>query len=480
MKKLFTYLFIGLISSLSSVSLFKLFSSPNEKIEIEHKTVQPIVQTKSSINRSTGVDLTVAAEKSMSAVVHIKSTAIRKHTHQRQHNPFRDFFGDDFFNPRYHYEQSRPEVKIGTGSGVIVNKDGYIVTNFHVIQGADDIEISMNDNRNFKAKIIGTDPSTDLAVLKIDEGDLPFLSFQNSDDVKVGEWVLAVGNPFNLNSTVTAGIVSAKARNINIIKGQSAIESFIQTDAAVNPGNSGGALVNLKGDLVGINTAIASPTGTYSGYSFAVPSNIVSKIVEDLIEFGSIQRAYLGVVIRNVDNHLSKEKGLDVKQGVYIYEVVDGSSASLGGIKEGDVILNINDKKTLTVPKLQEIVSSFRPGDKIKVNILRDGRQKDIQLTLRTKDGKDKIASKEKASVLDKLGIELKESKKGLIIEKILAGKIQKETNIKEGFIIQKIGKSTIQTKEDLVKVLKDKKGGILIEGKYDSLPDTYYYALGM
>ena len=362
MKKAGQILFIAGIGALSALGIVYLTQDSAKKIEVEHITTQPVVST-GLIPGSESLDFTKAAEISMNAVVHIKSSRVQEF--QQQYNPFKEFFGDDFFfGPHRAPRNQQPQLQIGTGSGVILRSNGYIVTNFHVVQGADDIEVSLHDNRTFKATVTGTDPTTDLAVLKIEESNLPYLQIQNSDHVKVGEWVLAVGNPFNLNSTVTAGIVSAKARNINIIKGKSAIESFIQTDAAVNPGNSGGALVDLGGNLIGINTAIASPTGAYSGYAFAVPSNIVNKVVQDLIDYGTVQRGFLGVLIRNVDQKLAQSEGLNINHGVFIDEVLEESSAEDAGIKKGDVILQINQKETNTVPALQEIIGRLRPGDK--------------------------------------------------------------------------------------------------------------------
>ena len=489
MGNIFKYTILILSSSLLSAFIVYKFVKDSElKVSVEHTPKPRIVQTNYPVNAHPSIDFTQAAEQSMSAVVHIKSSTVKKISPHSHYNPFREFFGDDFFGP--HMQQPNPQVRVGTGSGVIIDQAGYIVTNYHVIQNADDIEISLNDNRNYKAEIVGIDPSTDLAVLKIEEENLPFLTLQNSDDVKVGQWVLAVGNPFDLNSTVTAGIVSAKARNINIIKGNSAIESFIQTDAAVNPGNSGGALVNLNGELVGINTAIASPTGAYSGYAFAVPSNIVSKVVEDLIEFGSTQRAYLGVIIRNVDATLKQEIDLDLNQGVYIQEVMPGSSADQSGIKQGDVIIEIEDKPTPSVPSLQEQLSAFRPGDKVVVKLKRDKKDKVIEVVLKNKDGKAELLHKEEMQLMRKLGIELTslnnaelkelELENGVRISKIYNGKIARETNIKEGFIITKIGDQKVKSKNDIITLLQNKNGGILIEGRYPSSQEIYYYGLGL
>ena len=342
-------------------------------LRIEHISKTPVHGTVFTLNEEKELiplDFTAVAEQVMDAVVHIKSTQVVAQAspgprgYRQLPDPFGDLFGD-FFRPHFRFEGPHPQIpnpSVGTGSGVIINSEGYIVTNNHVIAGASDIEVTLHDNRTYKAKVIGTDPSTDLALIQIKEKNLPTLPLVNSDDVRVGEWVLAVGNPLNLNSTVTAGIVSAKSRNINILQDQYAIESFIQTDAAINPGNSGGALVNLQGGLIGINTAIASPTGAYAGYGFAVPSNLVSKVVEDLLKHGVVQRGYLGVSIRGVDGSLAREKDLVVTRGVYVDSVMDKSAADEAGIKAGDVIKEINGYSVTTAPQLLEIIGRYRPG----------------------------------------------------------------------------------------------------------------------
>ena len=317
-------------------------------------------------------DFTKAAEATVNAVVHIKSTTL---TTQRSKN--QSLF-DEFFGGRGGSGNIQ-QPKVGYGSGVIISEDGYIVTNNHVIDDSDEIEITLNDNRQYKAVLVGTDPSTDIALLKVDpeKETLPTVKIGDSDELKVGEWVLAVGNPFMLNSTVTAGIVSAKARSIGIIGSQKlGIESFIQTDAAVNPGNSGGALVNIRGELIGINTAIFSQTGNYAGYSFAVPTSIVSKIVTDIKQYGTVQRAVLGVTIQDVNSEMAKEKNLKLNEGVYVADIADKGAAALGGIEKGDVIIAINGVNVKSVAQLQEQVSRYRPGDKIPDSVSRDGKRK--------------------------------------------------------------------------------------------------------
>ena len=331
-------------------------------------------------------DFIDAAEKSMPAVVHIKaaeSEALAKQRRQKSQSkdPFRDLFGDDLFfgNPF----GSGNQIKQGTGSGVILSEDGYIVTNNHVIEFADEVEVTLYDNRQYQASIIGTDPKTDLAVLKIEAEGLPTLKNADSNKAKVGQWVLAVGNPLELTSTVTAGIISAKGRDINIISGQDAIEAFIQTDAAVNPGNSGGALVDAQGNLLGINTAIATRTGYFSGYSFAIPVNIMQKIVNDIIEFGSYQRGYLGITITDLDGELSEELDLSITQGVVIQDVLEGSAAQYAGLLPYDVIVKIDDREVKSSPQLQEIVGSAKVGDTLNLTVNRKGESKDFPVRLK-------------------------------------------------------------------------------------------------
>jgi len=333
---------IALVVSLTCFGVINQFNTTEKTVRVEHISKTPSSKAVYTLDEEKNIvplDFTKTAEEVVDAVVHIKSTqlnnnqSIQNFQNQSSPHPFDDFFGNDyqhFFGPRIQRQRipnvGKPQPQIGSGSGVIVSHDGYIITNNHVIDHADDIEVTLHDNRTYKAKVIGTDPTTDLALLQIKEKNLPQIAYLDSDQVKIGEWVLAVGNPFSLNSTITAGIVSAKGRNINILKEQYAVEDFIQTDAAINPGNSGGALVNLDGGLVGINTAIASTTGSYSGYGFAIPSNIVSKIIQDLIEYGVVQRGVLGITIRTVDGNLAKDKGLNNVKGVYVDSRREGNT----------------------------------------------------------------------------------------------------------------------------------------------------------
>jgi Do/DeqQ family serine protease len=327
-------------------------------------------------------DFTEPSEKAMPAVVHISATGrqpVASNKRGDSFNPFRDFFGDNFFfgNPFDRGPQT------GTGSGVIYTSDGYIITNNHVIDFAETIEVTLYDNRKFKASLVGADAKTDLAVLKIEAGNLPTLELADSDKAKVGQWVLAVGNPFDLTSTVTAGIISAKGRNIRILKDRDAIESFIQTDAAVNPGNSGGALVDDQGRLLGINTAIATQTGSFAGYSFAIPANLMRRIVDDLMAYGSFQRPYLGINIYDLDSEAARELNITISQGVVVESLVDGGSAQFAGLQPKDVITKVDDRPIKNTPSLQEIVSRAKVGDVLRVAVVRRGEELEIPVPLR-------------------------------------------------------------------------------------------------
>ncbi len=428
-------------------------------------------------------DFTPAAEQTIHAVVHVmtKFTTI-----QTYFDPLQGMFGGNGM-------QTVPQEQQASGSGVIVSKDGYIVTNFHVIDRAEEIQVTLNDKRAYTAKVVGTDPNTDIAVLKIEEEGLPFITWGNSDNVRIGEWVLAVGNPFNLTSTVTAGIVSAKARNINIIGGSGigngAVEAFLQTDAAVNPGNSGGALVNTDGLLVGINTAIASQNGSFTGYSFAVPSNLVRKIVTDLIEFGMVQRGYLGVNIQDVDANLAKNLNLKKVAGVYVIGVMKNGSAEDAKLKTGDVITAIDKVPVASVAELQEQINRHRPGDKVNVTYIRKGEEEMVDATLKNRNNTTGIIKKEETlAAVQSLGatfemLDSDELKRlglstGLKVSKLADGKLRK-TGLKEGFIITTVDKAPVGSPQELKDILENKKGGILIEGVYPN-GTTAYYALGL
>lgn len=417
-------------------------------------------------------DFVMAAEKSLNAVVHIKTTTA--HTNNLSYNPFEQFF--------YGNNGKQPYIQEGSGSGVILSEDGYVVTNNHVINGADEIDVILNDKRSYKAEVVGTDPSTDLALLKVKEKDLPFISFGNSDGIKVGEWVLAVGNPFNLNSTVTAGIISAKGRG-NIIDGNRAggqfpIESFIQTDAAINPGNSGGALVSTTGELVGINTAIVSSNGAYQGYAFAIPVNIVKKVVSDLIEFGTVQRAYIGVSINDIDAKFAEVKNLKQLKGAYINGLTSNGAAENAGIKIGDVIVAVENTKVSSVSELQEQVSKYRPGNKIDVTVVRNEKEVTLPVTLTNIKNSTEVIKKIEPVLtnVSSLGATFEEVDKdylakfrlenGVKIAKLTGGKLA-NVGMKEGFIITSINKKKVFTSQDVQKMLENKNGSVLVEGVY-------------
>ncbi len=499
---LFSALIALLVSVLTIFGYEYFFSDKNgQAITIEHidgASPREAVYTLNENGEVVPLDFTQTAEKVMDAVVHIRSTRTVAARQPSMRSPFGDMFPDDFFEeffgPRGQVQppngQADPRVRMGDGSGVIVSQDGYIVTNNHVVANAEDIEVTLHDNRSYKASVVGLDPTTDLAVIKIEEKDLRTLAFVNSDEVKVGEWVLAVGNPFNLNSTVTAGIVSAKGRAINILREQYAIESFIQTDAAINPGNSGGALVNLQGGLIGINTAIASPTGAYSGYGFAVPANIVRKVVEDIIEYGTVQRGYLGIMIRSLDAGLAKAEGLDISAGVYVDSLMANSAAAEAGIQPGDVIVEIDGNPITANPELLEMVARKRPGDQLNIVVNRDGKKKTFEVTLNNREGNTELVKRERSEILSSLGLEVetlsKEAAKelgvdgGVRVGRLLPGQIRRQTQMREGFIITKVDGRSVRSVEELTEILENKTGGVMLEGRYEDQPGTFYYAFGL
>ncbi|MGQ1783505.1 MULTISPECIES: Do family serine endopeptidase [unclassified Saccharicrinis] len=482
-KKIFFVFLTAVLGGIVGVYAYVLFVKPNREIvAIEQQVVPAARYASMGVATPVGVpDFTVAAEKSVEAVVHVMTKATVSGDGYSHGNPFYDFF----FGPRGGVTPDRSPV-MGSGSGVIISEDGYIITNNHVIDNADEIEVVLNDRRSYKATLVGTDPTTDIALLKIEEQGLVFLTYGNSDDIRIGEWVLAVGNPFNLTSTVTAGIVSAKSRSINILANRNqpmGIESFIQTDAAVNPGNSGGALVNTRGELIGINTAIASQTGSYAGYSFAVPVGIAKKVVGDLKEFGEVQRAFIGVQIVGVTAELAEQYKLDEVEGVYVSAVTVNGGADAAGVKEGDVILSINEVKVNTNSELIEQVSQRRPGDKVNLVVKRDGKRKQFTVILRNSYGSTDIV-KEKQGISDLLGAELRELtveekaklriNYGMKIVKLTAGKL-KQSGVTEGFIILKANREPISNVTDLKNVIASTDGGLFITGVYPNGQVAYY-----
>lgn len=480
-------LIAGMVGGLLSFGLTSTFK-PNTPLKISTTNNQPSSAERKSENISkghyanpvimptfeSGISFTAAAQKTVNSVVHV--------TTQYEMVSIRDPFSE-FFNG------GGSSTQIATGSGVIISEDGYIVTNNHVINRADKIEITLNNERTYTAEVIGKDPNTDLALLKINEKGLPFIIFGNSDDVKIGEWVLAVGNPFNLTSTVTAGIISAKARNINILQRGSGIkdfplESFIQTDAAVNPGNSGGALVSATGNLIGINTAIASQTGSYTGYSFAIPSNIVKKVTEDLLEYGIVQRAFIGVSIQNVNQQVANEYKLPNLKGVMVNGITKDGAAKSAGIQVNDIILKVGIIEVNDVPELQEQIGSFRPGEKASITIRRGTEIINLTIVLRNKEGSTAKIKKEDISKLTAHGAsfkglstqELKDLKinNGVKISSITSGKLR-NAGITNDFIITKIDKQPVTNPEAVAKLFKSKKGGILVEGIYPNGAKGYF-----
>lgn len=409
-------------------------------------------------------DLTYAAENAVKAVVNIEAIQQIEVPQRRSYDPFLEFFG---IPQEYGNNGSRPqyrEARAG-GSGVIISKDGYVVTNNHVVDGATKLRVKLNDGRTFDAKLIGKDSATDVALLKIDgDDDLPTLPFGSSDALRLGEWVLAIGSPFDLQSTITAGIVSAKARNLGAIPNDFRIESFIQTDAAVNPGNSGGALVNTRGELVGINTLIKSQTGSYIGYSFAIPEAIVRKVVVDLKEYGVVQRAMLGIMFRPVDQDFldseGKELGIKELGGIYVASVVEGGSASEAGIRKGDIILSIDGVKVNDSATVQELIARRRPNDKVKISVKRDGDVKQIDVTLRNKAGKTELITKEDVDVVEALGGKFADAGTKLCRELDIRGGVQvvgvksdgilARARVKQGFVITHINDRPVYAVSDL------------------------------
>ena len=497
LKHVFLIVFISSVSAVASVWAYNKW------------LVKPIVEVQDSgklpVNyagffdgaKAVGpVDFTAASTSATPAVVHIKTkTKARQSTNNlpRSRNPFSDLFGDDFgdlFGDRG--TQTIPEQR-ASGSGVLISDDGYIVTNNHVIDGADDINITLNNKRSYKATLVAADPSSDVAVLKIEGKNFPYMVYGNSDDVKLGQWVLAVGYPLTLDVTVTAGIISAKSRSIGINRRQSEspVESFLQTDAAVNPGNSGGALINTDGQLIGINSAIASPTGSYAGYSYAVPVNIVKKVVNDLMKFGTVQRAFLGV--EYAPNELTEEQKADLGvkdnfEGVFVTGVPAGGAAELGGIKKGDVVTKINNVKVSSGPEMVEQVTRYKPGDKITVTYLRDGKENTANLTLKNRAGNTEVVKN--ATIIEKLGGQLQTLDKktaskydipgGVVVTKTGTGLLSK-TRIQDGFVITSANGVVVKNLSDLQVVLEKNKGNtVKLEGIYPGYESSYGYPLNL
>jgi Do/DeqQ family serine protease len=445
-------------------------------------------------NNAAVLDFTPAASAAIPATVHIKTKATATVSNNLpRRSPFGDLFEldlDDFFGNRGGGGQ-RSLPQMASGSGAIISEDGYIVTNNHVVNGADEITVTLSNKRSFKAKLIGADPSSDLAVIKIDAKGLPFLIYGNSDEVKVGQWVLALGYPLMLEATVTAGIISAKGRTLDINKRQSnsPVESFLQTDAAVNPGNSGGPLVTTDGKLVGINSAIASPTGAYAGYSFTIPVNIVKKIIADIVKYGTVQRAYLGIQYprENLSEEIKEQNGIKEGEGVYVLDVPRDGAAYAAGIKKGDIITKINGVPVYSGPDMVGQIATYRPGDKVTIAYVRDGKETNANVTLRNSTGTMDIV---KTSVLDKLGADLQTISKemakelgvngGVMIRSIGSSGLLSKVRVQEGFVIIKADNQQITTLDDLRKVLDAATAPVKIEGMYPGYEGVYNFMLNV
>jgi len=436
-------------------------------------------------------DFTAAATSATPTVVHIKTKIKGGTVSSRNSNPFGDLFGEDdpfykfFGGPR---SMTLPDQQ-ASGSGVIISQDGYIVTNNHVIDGASEINVTLSNRKSYKATVIGADPNTDLAVIKINDNNLPYMIYGNSDDVKLGQWVMAVGYPLTLDVTVTAGIISAKSRSIGINRSDRAIESYLQTDAAVNPGNSGGALINTNGELIGINSAIASPTGSYAGYSYAIPVNIVKKAVNDLIKFGAVQRAYIGITYAPDDLTEEQKKANGVKDGpgIFVTGVATDGAAKGAGLQKGDFITKINDVDINSGPQLQEQVARYKPGDKVNITYVRNGKENTVELTLKNKSGNYEVVKN--VSAFDNLGADLVTVDKQTAQKNDISGGVQvkkigngllKNTRIQEGFIITSVDGQDINNLDDLKTTLNNSHGTVKLEGVYPGYDGTYGYPLSL
>jgi len=482
MKKIIGTILIAFCTSILTFAFAKKIENNENQTPLEI-TNNPLPESENGY-----INLEDAAEKSSKAVVHIKTE-----TNARQvqfQNPFGGSIFDQFFGQ--HFMQQGPQES--SGSGVVVSADGYIVTNNHVIDGADQIKVIFNNKKTVPAKLIGKDASTDLAVLKVDESNLSYIQYGNSDDVRLGQWVLAVGYPLTLETTVTAGIVSAKYRNIGINQqksGNNAIESFIQTDAAVNPGNSGGALVNARGELIGINAAIASPTGSYAGYSFAIPSNIVKKVVNDMMKFGNVQRAYLGVGYLDSKNATPEQMSayhLDKIEGIYINQIMENSSAEDAGLKVGDVITKIGNFTIKSGPQMLEKIAQYRPGESIVIHYTRNGNSATTTAKLKNVLGTTQIVKNEPLSK-EKLGVQMRDLTKkeaeqlsikgGIYITGIFQnGIIAKQTRMKKGFVITQVNEQAISSIKDMEKILQSEEKDFQFGGLYPNYQGLYYYEI--
>ena len=471
-KTLFVVLLSALVGGLVAFGVVKVMTPS----DVETVTVSDGMKFRTvSLSHDNWPDFTYAAETAVDAVVYVKVTSTQ--TTQTPQSLLDYFFG---------YGTPQQRERVGSGSGVIIREDGYIVTNNHVIEGATKIQVTLNSNQTYDAVLVGADPATDIALLKIESAGLPYIPFADSDKLRLGEWVIAIGSPYDLRSTITAGIVSAKGRSMPNYSGEFKIESFIQTDAAVNPGNSGGALVDKNGNLVGINTAIISNTGSYSGYSFAVPSNIVRKIVGDLIDFGSVKRAVLGITMQEITDKIADELKLSSRNGVYIVEVLKGGAAEKAGIKAEDVLVAIDSVQITNSASVQETVSRFSPGDKAEVVVLRDGKELTKEVVFQGTSQENGTAANDGSisfygsfikeapqETLDKLGIS-----NGVVVVELGAGKL-KEAGATEGFVIQYVNDQPVKTPQDVIDIVKKSKRAVFVEGKTAS-GRTGYFGFGL
>ena len=483
MKKGVQILITSFLSAALAVFLFSKFVGPQEiiiekpiAIPAYNSTPYPAQNVQSASNSTVTApsnlptNFTAAANKATPAVVYIRSKQV---------------VDQNFWRGE--------QIGIASGSGVIISSDGYVATNNHVVENSKEITVELDDKREFKATLVGSDPSTDIALLKINEEDLPFIRFGNSDHINVGEWVLAVGNPFRLQSTVTAGIVSAKARNIDILRSvEGGIESFIQTDAAVNRGNSGGALVNTDGDLIGINTAIITETGNYEGYSFAVPSNLVAKVIQDLKNHGAVQRGWMGVSIVDVDQNRARSLGLDEIKGIYLSNIVGGSAAERAGLQRGDVVVSINGKETESVAEFMEIVGQQRPGDEIDVKFIRNKRNRNTSVRLGSKLTSKGITSNDiieerDDEILKDIGFELRELTRaekekyetdGIKVVRVISDSKIDQINMEKEYVITSVNNQQITSVDDFIQTYKDAERRIFIDGFYDGERDSFQYLL--
>jgi len=481
MKNIIIPVLFSIVSSILTVTVYDFFRGGQHHAEVRYRDRIPAKfagnineSPRNHPNTNNVNEFTDAALKSTPAVVHIKSP------------------GKDNNNELFDLGA------MSSGSGVIVSEDGFIITNNHVVDGAKEVKVTLNDKRTYNAKVIGTDPSTDLAVVKIREKELGSrklvaMKYGNSDFVEVGQWVLALGNPFNLTSTVTAGIVSAKGRNIDILEGTYSVESFIQTDAVVNPGNSGGALIDTEGNLIGINTAIITRSGRYEGYSFAVPVNLARKVAKDLIEFGTVQRGFMGVTIKDITNQMFDDNNLSSMDGVYLDKINSGGAAEECGLRKGDIITYVNDVKVKSSPELQEQVALFRPGQNVKVIYLRSGKEYEVEVKLKNaSNGTDidvqPIVSRftKKETLLSEMGIDLRilsdtekrkmKIKKGLIVSSIRSGGVIAKTNMEKGFVITSVNKKDVTSVDEFIEIVMDASGEVVLDGFYESYSGDYSY----